>query len=425
MGGAAFSVVLAHELQHLVHARLDSDEEAWVNEGLAEAASSLVGGALSSVDAFAARPGIQLNTWTSEGSSAHYGAAAAFNRYLAHRFGGDVALGGIARVPEDGTAGIERFLSTTSEPLTFAEVFADWVTANALDMVDGPYANPGDPIDVQVEDRLSAGSPIAGEATQFGSNYYLLDGLEPAAYTLRFDGAAEVDVLPASAPDGSAVLWSNAQDDIDTTLTREVDLTGADAPVLTFQTWFDIESWYDWGYVAVSTDGGTSWRALEGTHSTTEDPVAVAYGPGYTGASGGGDVPQWVDERIDLQEFAGRRILLRFEYVTDGSTHGEGWAIDNVAVDDTSFSDSAGFDDGWDLDGWVRVDQALEQAWIVRLIATGADGEPVVVDARMARDGSGTIEFDATGLQDAVVAIAGATEGTRQLAPYTIELARR
>ena len=34
--------MLAHELQHLIHQRNDADEEAWVNEGLSEAALLLV-----------------------------------------------------------------------------------------------------------------------------------------------------------------------------------------------------------------------------------------------------------------------------------------------------------------------------------------------------------------------------------------------
>ena len=62
----------------------------------------------------------------------------------------------------------------------------------------------------------------------------------------------------------TGVLWSNKGDDIDTTLTYSVDLTQATDPVLTFSTWYDIEPWYDFGYVSVSADGGATWEALEG-----------------------------------------------------------------------------------------------------------------------------------------------------------------
>jgi hypothetical protein len=425
LGGTAFSVVLAHELQHLIHANVDGNEEAWINEGIAEASSGLVGGALSSVSAFAGQPDIQLNAWDSEGSSAHYGAGAAFTRYLAHRFGGDEQLGAIIRAQGDGAQGIDEFLSTVDPELTFRDVFADWITANALDRVEGPYSNPGKPIDVRVEGTLSPGSPADGEATQFGTDYYQLDGLEPATYEVRLDGASAVNVLPVTAPDGGAMLWSNGEDDVDTTLTREFDLTGTDAPVLTFRTWFDIEPWYDWGYVAASTDGGSTWTALTGDQTTDDDPVQVAFGPGYTGASGGGEDPTWVDERIDLSAYAGKKVLLRFEYITDGSTHGEGWAIDDIAIEEAGFRDADGSDAAWQAGGWVRIDAPLPQSWIVRLIAQRSDGEPVVVDADVTAGGSGALQFDATGLHDVIVAVAGATEGTNQRSPYTLTLTRR
>jgi hypothetical protein len=423
LGNASFNVVLAHELQHLIHGNVDAGEEAWINEGLSEAASGVVGGGLSSIASFAVRPDIQLNTWGSEGSAAHYGASAAFNRYLAHRFGGDSALGDIARAGEDGARGVEEFLDDAAPELTFREVFADWITANVLDRVEGPYSNPGDPVEVRVEHVLELGQPIDEEATQFGTDYYLLPLLEDGEHIVRFKGASDVSVLSTTPPDGGAMYWSNAQDDVNTRLTRELDLSDTTSPTLTFDTWFDIESWYDWGYVSVSADDGATWRALAGTHATSDDPAGAAYGAGYTGASGGDDEPAWVEESISLAEFAGERILLRFEYVTDGSTYGEGWAIDNVVVSEAGFEDLESDDGGWDEEGWVTIDEQLPQSWVVRLIAESADGAPVIVDADIDR-GTGELRFDATGLQDVVLAIAGATEGTTQVAPYTVELTR-
>jgi hypothetical protein len=73
----------------------------------------------------------------------------------------------------------------------------------------------------------------------------------------------------------------------------------------------------------------------------------------------------------------------------------------------------------------VRIDAPLPQSWIVRLIAEREDGEPVVVDAAVGADGKGTLEFDAAGLHDVVLAVAGATEGTNQRSPYTLTLRPR
>jgi hypothetical protein len=411
-GSASFTYVLAHELQHLIHSNNDESEEAWVNEGLSETAWRLVAGYVSSLSAFEAQPQTQLNHWQSQGSLPHYGAGAAFFRYLADRFGGDDQLGAIAREAGDGADGVEGYLSGVAKPLTFRDVFSDWIVANALNRSAGPYGNPTQPVDLRIDESIASGSRVDGEATQFGTDYYIVDA-PPGAHVLRFSGDDRVDVLPEAPGDG--FLWSNTGDSIDTAYTStQVDLTGVDDAALTFRTWFDIERWYDWGYVAASTDGGTTWQALAGEHTSSDDPVRIAMGAGYTGKSGGG--PAWLDERIDLSRFAGQRLLLRFEYVTDGATHGEGWIVDDVNLDGVATQPQ------WSSNGWVEVDADLPQTYAVRVFGEGAGGEPVVLDVSLDDTGRGELRFETTGLTDVVIAIAGTTEGTIQRAPYTIEL---
>lgn len=411
-GGAAFNVVLAHEFQHLIHTKADAGEEAWMNEGLSETASGLVGGAVSSIGSFEAHPETQLNGWEPDDSAPHYGAGAAFGRYLADRFGGDAVLGELARAQGDGAAGVDQVLEAYGFDGGFKAIVADWMTANTLNLQNGPYANPSRAVNVEVSGSLAFGDVTEAEAPQFGADYYLL---KPGAgeQRLTFSGADTVPVISAGG-DG-AYFWSNGEDFIDTTLTREVAVpqTGAS---LTFRTWSDIERWYDWGYVAVSEDGGASWRALEGQRTSTDDPVKVALGPGYTGKTGDADPPAWLDETVDLTPYAGKRVLLRFEYVTDGSTTGEGWAIDDVRVGGAPLDDA-----GWERGGWVLVDGGLPQEYTVRLIAMRA-GAPVVLDMPLDAAQRGELRFDPAGLQDAVLLVSGATEGTIARAPYRVEL---
>ena len=242
---------------------------------------------------------------------------------------------------------------------------------------------------------------------------------------VRFRGQSDVPVLPTLPPDrGSALLWANAKDSIDTRLTREVDLTGATDAALAFKTWYDIEPWFDWGYVSASTDGGKTWRALTGDHTTAEDPVQTSYGAGYTGVSGDGQTPAWIDERVSLAQYAGKRILLRFEYVTDGSTHGEGWAIDDLNVTGANLDDADGSFPGWTSEGWVRIDKPLPQTYIVRVIEKRTNGDAAVVDVPVDARGQSELRFSADGIQEATLAVAGSTEGTNQPAPYHVELAR-
>ncbi len=424
MGGAAFNVVLAHELQHLIHGSNDQGEESWTNEGLSETASGLAGGSLSSIGAFEARPETQLNDWDSARSLPHYGAGAAFYTYLAGRVGGDAVLGAIAREPGDGAAGVEAFLASIGQPLTFSQVFADWVAANILNQAEGPYGNPAGSRQMRIERDLGTGQPAEDAAPQFGTHYYSLLDLTGGEYELRFSGGASAAVLPAIDAAHPQAWWANAGDDTDTRLTREIDLTTTTAPMLQFSTWFDIEGWYDWGYVSVSTDDGVTWDALPGEHTLSEDPVEKAYGPGYTRRSGGGEDPSWVDEFISLEAYAGQKILLRFEYVTDEASHGRGWAVDDIRISGTSLDDRAAADPEWSAEGWVPIDRPLPQTWMVRLIATAADGAPFVLDMPVSAGGEGVLRFNADGLRDPVIAIAGTAEGTNATAPYRIELAR-
>jgi hypothetical protein len=418
-GGEAFNVVLAHELQHLVHSNNDGGEESWVNEGLSETASALVGGAVSSVASFESNPETQLNAWSLEGGLQHYGASASFLRYVSDRLGGEARLGEIARERRDGIAGIDAFLSAT-QASRFSAVFADWIAANILNEPSGRFGSPWRTHRMSIDFTLEPGVPQERDAAQFGTHYYEVPVLS-GEHVLRFSGRPDAPVLPTTN-DRAPMLWGNAGDGIDTMLTREVDLTGVGEPILTFRTWFDIEPWYDWGYVAISTDDGATWQALAGRHTRDDDAVRRAYGPGYGGRSGGGAEAAWLEEGINLTDYTGGTVLIRFEYVTDGATHGEGWAIDDVRIEGTGVDDRDVISDGWRSDGWVRIDGALPQTYVVRLIARDASGGPVVLDVPLDARGNGELRFDPGALSDIIIAIAGTAEGTNQPAPYRIEL---
>lgn len=419
-GGELFSAVLAHELQHLIHQRNDADEEAWVNEGLSEAALLLAGGVSGGVRRFAGAPETQLNDWPASGTSAHYGAGAAFLRFVADRLGGDAVLGDVAREAADGPAGIDGYVASTVQSPRFHDLFADWIVANVVEDETGPFAYSLD-LEAEVQYEIAPGDAKVAEAHQFGTDYYALTDINDGGdYALRFDGGTTVDVFPAGVVAEDGVLWSNKGDGIDTTLTYSVDLTQATDPVLTFSTWYDIEPWYDFGYISVSVDGGTTWEALQGSSMTTDDPVRVALGPGFYGKSGEGDEAGWVDEEIGLGRFAGEEVLVRFEYVTDGATHGAGWAIVDVGLAAAAGSALRPVA----AEGWVTVDGALAQDWIVRLILTMDDGTAEVRDLPVSEGGS-EVRFSSEGVADAVVAVAGATEGTSNLAPYSLSLDRR
>ena len=159
---------------------------------------------------------------------------------MASRFGGDP----VARRHRAGAAGrcSRRRRSSwrrVGQPLRFRDVFADWIAANILNRDEGPYGNPGRAIDIRIDNELHAGDAVDGNAHQFGTDYYAMPGLDGGEYVLRFRGSRTVPVLPPSALAEGPVLWGNAQDEIDTTLTYERrSHRRARTPRSRFRTWY-------------------------------------------------------------------------------------------------------------------------------------------------------------------------------------------
>jgi len=57
-------------------------------------------------------------------------------------------------------------------------------------------------------------------------------------------------------------------------------------------------------------------------------PVREFIWMGYNDVTDG-----WIEESVDLSDYSGKKIWLRFEYVTDAAVNGEGFFLDDVSVD--------------------------------------------------------------------------------------------
>ncbi|HXF52290.1 MAG TPA: hypothetical protein VNM43_11485 [Dehalococcoidia bacterium] len=405
----SYEFVLAHEYQHLLHLALDPGEESWVNEGLSEFAGRLTVPGEGAQRAFLEDPRRSLDFW--EGDGADYGKADLWFAYLAQRFGREL-IASIARDQRDGVEGVRAALREAGAD--FEEVVADWATANYADQASGPYAYPDGDVSLSPTASIREGERLQRDVPQLAADYVAIEGTGPVRLT--FEGATTTPLLDGLAI-GDSVWWSNRGDGIDSRLTRDVDLTGVGRATLTFRTWFDIEEGWDYGYVEVSEDGGRTWTILSGERTTTLDPVGNAYGPGYTGASGNGDQPAWVDERIDLSPFAGKRILLRFEYVTDGGVYRRGWVIDDIRIPEIGLHDTGASADGWNAEGFVPVQRPLPQRFALRVVQ-GDRVTPVELDAA----NRATIDVDPS-QGEAVLIVVALTGDCLAPAGYTLSAA--
>ncbi len=427
LGSQEYLTVLAHELQHGIHWYADPTEETWLNEGLSELAVTEAGYSPGSMRYYLRSPNASLVNWPKDldgDIGRNYGAAALFAHYLRERYAPEGRLHDLLAGPDNGIAAVDTFLagrgavSHTGEPARFRTVFADWIVANLLDDDGGPHGYAG----LNVEANITRTERVGDEGTkvslpQYGIDYVEVKNVE-GDVTILFEGDGVTRLLPTKVPQGGC-WWSNRGDDTASTLTREIAVPDApssgEEPSLTFNLWYDIEEDWDYLYVEVSTDTGATWDVLPADGATDANPVGNSYGYGYTGSE------DWAEVAVPLTDYAGQDALVRFHYVTDDAIHGIG-----ACVHDPSLSwETAGMDGAdWRADGFVLVNNRVQQDWIVWVIEDGA--EPAA--ARM------ELEWDADSQQYAghvvhqpvadggrlVVAVAPVAPATMERARYRV-----
>jgi len=241
------------------------------------------------------------------------------------------------------------------------------------------------------QDRVTAGSEIKTTVHEYAARYITLPQVP---VHLKFSGQKTQRIIPTDAHSGRSFWWSDRVDGLDSTLTREIDLTAATKATLSFWTWYEVEPDFDYGYVSVSTDG-VHWSTLKTEATTTEDPNGNNLGNGLTGNSGNGKSPAWIKQTADLGAYAGKKVQLRFEYVTDGALNFNGIAIDDIAIPEIGYADDAESDTGWNANGFIRSSNVVRQRYIVQVIRPGA---PTVVERHIVEEG--TLELDVDGSKE-------------------------
>ncbi len=420
---------MAHEFQHMIHWYRDRNEEAWMNEGFSVLAQFLTGYSVGGFDSlYVTNPDMQLTIWPSSPDDIpHYGSSFLFLDYFLNRFG-DKATQAVVANTDNGMDSIDEVLASlhetdpqTGKTITADDVFADWVVATYLDnpqVGDGrfTYKNYPNAPKTKATEEISTCSPDWQNRSvhQYGVDYIKIDC--PGNYTLQFKGAAEVGVLPVNAHSGSYAFWSNKGDESDMTLTRAFDFTQASGSLtLQYAAWYDLEKDYDYAYLEVSTDDGSTWQILKTPSGRDKalDPSGNAYGWGYNGQSQG-----WVEEKVDLSSFAGKKVQLRFEYITDEEVNGEGFLLDDVRIPEINYSTDFEKDDGgWQGAGFVRIQNHLPQLYRVSLIQQGktVSVKYIPLDRNQLADIPLQIGGD---VQDVVLVVSGVTRFTTQEAAY-------
>lgn len=372
-----YESVLAHEFQHNIHRDYVPDPDTWINEACSLFAEPICGYELDAgqVEWFLATPDNSLTVWGDQGGInilADYGAAFLFALYITDHYGIDL----MGQYVQNGINGVEGINNLLPEGVTFEDVFHDWRIANLLQAEHGKYGyqldelrelyNPDIELNfdelepLNIHEVSGKQTPWINAGDAFGETWTKGTTSVPEGYA-----TGNYDVGPFGTeyiyfPDlrGNHLFWFNGDDTATYGWTYD-EYWGewwsgaenlADAIMITnpytiqaddilhVPSWYDIEDYWDFGFVQFSTDGGETWTSMSNEWTTMDhDPDAhadiVAQLPGITGNTEGG----YRDLQFDLDDFItpGTEVIFGFRYMTDWNTLHPGWYIVEAYVGDT------------------------------------------------------------------------------------------
>jgi immune inhibitor A len=188
-------------------------------------------------------------------------------------------------------------------------------------------------------------------------DYAVVDPGESGSFTLspaalqanRQEQALVIDVpdqgieTTYTAPySGANAWWTSSADDLNTTLTRSLDLTGVRTATVTAKAWYDIEAGYDYLYAEYRPAGG-AWTQI---------------GSPIDGSTAG----KWSTLRFSVP--GGGPVDFRFRYQTDGGVHLPGAFIDDITVKNggtTLLTDNVESGaNGWTASGGFKISDGVE-----------------------------------------------------------------
>lgn len=131
----------------------------------------------------------------------------------------------------------------------------------------------------------------------------------------------------------SSLFYSGSANNYQATMqTDNIIIPNLTSINLTFNIKYVLENGWDFLYVQISTNNGSSWNVLNGTFMTSyqhpECGVCIPDALGYTGNQSG-----FEKEIINLKSYANRNITIRFIYLTDTYLYYDGAYLDNISIE--------------------------------------------------------------------------------------------
>jgi len=362
----------AHEYEHMIHADIDPDEPSWVDEGLADLAGFFCGYGHSSghlANYLVYHDTTSLTFWGS--GLEDYGASYFFQLYLYEKYGGAPFISALVQEDANGIEGIENTLAAFGYSETFNEIYDDWTIAVYLDDPTPMSLHGFDTLNIGTDDtwgysiryvldNMIYGGPLIpptgylGSVKPYTAQYYRFGTKNTVPVLIYVEG----EITSGPGPyGGSGFSWYSGVGAWSwRSLSQTFDLTGKTVITLEFQTYFQIEMDWDYGYVEVYDQDTLEWYTLndplvemynddgvlvpmvdyiahdQDNPNCIDDREPTAYNATERWHAFSGDSGGWIPVSMDLSPFAGHVIDLYFTTWQDGAFTLQQMYVDNIAI---------------------------------------------------------------------------------------------
>lgn len=127
-------------------------------------------------------------------------------------------------------------------------------------------------------------------------------------------------------------------------LNQTIDLTNATAANVSFYAKWAIEADYDFAQFQVSTDNGNSWIGQCGLYTVAGTSASGSVQPNGKPVWEGIQ-SNWVREEINLSDYLGQTIKVRFQFKSDGGVTEDGFYFDDFSLAFNEGGSSAGIEE--------------------------------------------------------------------------------
>ncbi|MBU2651012.1 MAG: immune inhibitor A [Bacteroidetes bacterium] len=227
-------------------------------------------------------------------------------------------------------AAISPEIISTGMPLVFNDLAMLQTEEGSVSFTLDPNIQNGTPLSflLQVDNGLHVTSDTVNKV--FGQAQVLFedDGSNMSKWTspkwnITYEASHSAPTSITDSPNANYLSNSNSS----VTTNTEIDLSDAVFAVLNFWAKWEIEAGWDYVQVKVSDNGGSTWTALDGMYTKPGNSNQALGQPLYDGYQ-----TDWVKEEIDLSDYLGEQIKIRFTIRSDGYIEEDGFYFDDLTV---------------------------------------------------------------------------------------------